>query len=173
MDLITCLRNGDKEAFNTTFHDYYKYVYTVAYSILKDVQLAQDITQDVFVALWERKHKLKPEVNLAGHLRLTARNKAIDLQRHRAFDVLVLDTTEEPIMPYDADSALEDEKLNVAIDQLPKKYKSIILLKYRFGKSVEQISQSTGLTMQTVSNYTYEAITILRKKFKHEKINFI
>lgn len=170
MDLIARLRNSDKSAFNEIFHQYSNYVYKGALTILNDHNLAYDVMQDVFCHLWA-KRKTAKILDLKNYFYLLVRRFAIDLKRHRAFDIYsdvnlyAEEPDNSPVEPYD--SPVPDEDLNDAIDALPIHMKRIMILRFKFGRSAKEIRELTGLSISHIRNTSCAAVKVLRNQLKH------
>lgn len=166
-ELTERLIKGDSSAFNEVYHLCSKYVYFIAIRYLKDEGLAKDICQEVFVKLWLKRASLKPDKSLGNWLYLQARSRAIDLYRHRYFDCLSEIDESVAFESYEDVSSMPDHELNKAIGKLPRKYRNLLTLKYRFGLKSKQISEKTGLSISHIRNCTCEAIKLLRKDLKN------
>ena len=82
-DLIARSRAGDRDAFRTLFDRKHKSVYLVAYQIIGDRALAEDVVQEVFLSLWRHLAAYDPSRSLDAWLRRVASNRAIDFWRRR------------------------------------------------------------------------------------------
>ncbi len=74
--LLQQLQNSDVAAFDALYDKYWKLVYSAAYKRLKDENYAKDITQDIFLQLWHRRHELKIE-HLPAYLYTSVRNNVL------------------------------------------------------------------------------------------------
>src|ERR1700761_327874 len=77
-DLLEELKNGSHEAFSLIYQRYWKKVFVFAYDRLKDSKQSQDIVQDIFVSLWERKASLQVS-NLNAYLYASVRYSILRL----------------------------------------------------------------------------------------------
>ena len=77
-ELVYLLRNGKKQALAILYKRYVGLVYSIAYKFLQNEQLAEDLTQDIFVTFWQ-KDKFDPNKGkLSSFLGLLTRSRAID-----------------------------------------------------------------------------------------------
>jgi RNA polymerase sigma factor (sigma-70 family) len=81
INLMNALRTGDVVAFNTIYTEHSKSLYIYLLHKLKDPELCNDILQDIFVNLWEKKGQLNIDVSLKSYLFQAARFKIIDVYR--------------------------------------------------------------------------------------------
>ena len=83
-NLVEAINSGDKRALHDAYELYAGYVNGVAIGILKDPHLAADITQEVFVRLWQRGDRFDAERGtLKSYLQVDAHGRSIDLLRSR------------------------------------------------------------------------------------------
>lgn len=73
-NLLIDLKNGDEKAFETLFWEYNQHVYHFVYSLLYDKSMAADLTQNVFLKIWEKHETIDPEQNFDAYLFTIARN---------------------------------------------------------------------------------------------------
>ena len=85
--LMRRLREGDSAAFARLYDRYAPRVHGIARAILRDDQLAEEATHDVFLVLWQRPGAFDPvRGTFAAWLLRSARNRSIDLLRHRRWE---------------------------------------------------------------------------------------
>lgn len=76
--LLQGLRMGNNEAFSRIYTKYWRKIYMQAYDRLKDIKQSQDITQDVFISLWERREQLEIQ-HLYAYLSTAVKYKVFKL----------------------------------------------------------------------------------------------
>jgi RNA polymerase sigma-70 factor (ECF subfamily) len=80
--LASRISEGDPDALHEAYRRHGRHVFLVAYGLLRREELAEDVTQDVFVRLWQVPERFDPERgSLASFLRIDAHGRAIDLIR--------------------------------------------------------------------------------------------
>jgi RNA polymerase sigma factor (sigma-70 family) len=159
-ELAVRLRNGDLEAFNTLYWKYHTALYLNVIRLTKDPGLAEDIVQEVFIKLWEKKHTLKEEESISGWLFTVSYHKAVDVLKQRLKEAAVIKLLTIP--QEDPEKANVTEKqidmLNRALEHLsPQKSRVFTLCKVE-GKSYEQASVQLNISKHTVKEYLSEAI---------------
>ncbi|HET6556077.1 MAG TPA: RNA polymerase sigma-70 factor [Prolixibacteraceae bacterium] len=75
------LRSGNSRAFEFIFNEYYASLSRFAYSLIKDQDKAQSLTQEVFIKLWEKRLSVVEIDNLLGYLMTMVRNQCVDYLR--------------------------------------------------------------------------------------------
>lgn len=80
-------KNGDKAAFAKLVEAAQEWVFVRAYRIMRDTQQAQDVVQDTFLRLWEKRSRFNPEkASARAWIAAIARNRATDVRRHLAHE---------------------------------------------------------------------------------------
>ncbi len=79
--LIAELRRGSVKAFDAFYELYFNKVYAYCLQISKSEQKAVDITQDVFLKLWETRHSIKTDRSISPYLFRIARNNLVSAYR--------------------------------------------------------------------------------------------
>lgn len=162
-DFFEAFRNGEEQAFDQLFRAYHGPLTYYAFKFLQDEQGAEDIVQDCFVQLWERRHKLTEVQAIAGYLYRCVYNQCctwLQKQRRTASATELPPQTEEPA--FLVESGILQQILQV-IDQLPSRLKEVIRLHYLEEKPLEEIAQYLGIAPETARKHRYRAIQLIRK----------
>ncbi|MBU2945807.1 RNA polymerase sigma factor [Zobellia uliginosa] len=167
--LIKGLKNGDEIAYVHLIEQYHNRLCNYANSLIKDDLIAEDIVQNVFVQIWEKRKKLKHELSLESYLYKSVHNKFIDEYR-KGKAVMALEKkymTALELAIDEKDEVQEQKILTIlfdAIHQLPPKCKQIFLMSKKEGLTNIEISQCLNLSKKTVENQITKAFRILRNK---------
>ncbi len=84
MNLTNRIINGDKEAFDKVFQTYYGKLLSFVGAYINDVNDTEDIVQNSFVTLWEKRSEIKSDSHIAPLLFRIAKNTTLDFLRHRS-----------------------------------------------------------------------------------------
>ncbi|MGY0040977.1 RNA polymerase sigma factor [Pedobacter sp. NJ-S-72] len=144
--LIISFQNGDRNAFKHFYDSFYKHLCLFATGITND-EIAEDIVQDSFVKLWERREKFETQdaIKAFFFLYLTTKNACINSYKHQQ----VIHKHQESI-PDDIEHInishriIEAEvlyEIQTAINQLPEGYRKVIYLGYYKGMSNQENSR--------------------------------
>ncbi len=177
--LVRRARDGDRAAFEALVRHYQDVVYGLAYRLTYHAELARDITQDVFLRLYERMDRYDPErpfgpwfMKLATNYALNARQKA---RRRRTLSLdapLGADGDPRPEPP-DGDAVLASEAaadrearaaIRAAVQALPEKYAGVVVLHYLEGLGVKEIGERLDMPVGTVKIRLHRARNLLREK---------
>ena len=172
LDLITDLRAGRQEALTQIFHRYWKPLYLSAFYKLRDHELAEEIVQELFVDLWDKRDQLltgSPKtINLHAYLIKAVKNKVLNQVRKRVYDQRYweycrhhLPDSENATHELAEFNELED-KLQAAIDQLSDKTREIFVLHKLKGIPVGQISRKLKLSEKAVGYHLTKSVKELK-----------
>ncbi|PPK87846.1 RNA polymerase sigma-70 factor (ECF subfamily) [Neolewinella xylanilytica] len=166
-ELAALLHRGQQAAFGEIFRRYWKRLYAYAYRIHDREAVCEDIVQEVFTDLWERRHR-EPIANLEGYLfRATKYSIASHLRgvrfspaQQEALQELEMDgTVEDKLAAEDLDRCLQH-----GITELPPRCRRVFQLS-RFGHySNTEIASTLNISIRTVEKHISDAIKQLRSR---------
>ena len=137
---------GDRSGAAYLIEHYQMDVYNASLRILANPADAEDVTQDTFLAAFERMSTYRPGQALSPWLRAIARHRAIDLVRRRA-------RAPQPEPPAASESVekialdrIEAERVRAALNRLPSRDRTLLVLRYWEDQSVESVASSMGMT---------------------------
>lgn len=167
-ELLQLVSTGDAKAFSIIFHHYSPKVYTYALKLVKSDILAEEITQEVFLKIWNLETQLSEIENLDAYLRVLTRNHTLKVLRRIALEtrtsrMMVHDyhedhnETEEYIIFKDSEKIL-----NQAIEQLPAQQKLVYSLCHQEGLKYDEVAQKLNISKLTVKTHMQHALRFLR-----------
>jgi len=180
-DVVALAQQGRDVAYRELVNRYERPVFTLVYRMVRDRELAEDLTQDTFVKVLSHVDKYRPEFKFSSWLFKIANNVAIDHLRRRTLDTVSMDGsphagTADAVEASSFDVAvpqesaldeLEARELGGAIERaiagLRPEYRSCILLRHVEGRSYEEIAATLDLPLGTVKTYIHRARHELRK----------
>ena len=162
------LKLGDEQAFDALFRHYSALVYRFSYSYLKSRVEAEEIVQDCFLKIWERRHELREDISLKGYLFTTAHHAVLNLLR-RSKHQLRFQTHLAALRPVTATNGAEYSEIEAlyqaALEKLPPKRRQIFVLSRQQGLSYSEIAQQLNLSAKTVEAQITQALKFLRLYF--------
>jgi RNA polymerase sigma-70 factor, ECF subfamily len=177
--LVELVLSGDTDAFAGLVERYKDAVQNLAYRMLGNVTEAEDVTQEVFVRAYTQLATYKPAHKFSTWLLSIASHLAIDQLRRRRF--LALPLEDVPFLEWISDlgtgpeqSALEGEQhdeIQRYLQRLPTKYRAVILLRYWYDFSYEEIAQSMSLTPALVKARLHRARELLARLMRESSLN--
>ncbi|MBX2925167.1 MAG: RNA polymerase sigma-70 factor [Chitinophagaceae bacterium] len=170
---------GNADAFHQLFNTYWNKVYSTAFMLIKLHEQAEDITQEVFLKLWQKRESLADVENLDNFLFITTRNFTFNRMRRMkledAYTNYLLHTT--PGILSDADQLAEYHELqnciNEGILQLPPQQQKAFKLSRENGFTHEQIAREMNITRETAKGYIVRSIAFLRRYLKEHALALI
>ncbi len=166
--LLRQLNQGDPDALRRIYARYKRDLFTVAVSLLGDIDLAEDCLQDVFVRLAESTGPMRVKRNLKAYLATCVVNRARDRVRRRVKQAAyVSDTVPGSISTRGpAQQLIADEQaatLFEAMGQLPPEQREVFVLHAQADLTFRDIANTQGISVRTAhSRYRY-AIERLRR----------
>ncbi|MDR1881338.1 MAG: RNA polymerase sigma-70 factor [Prevotella sp.] len=170
IQMLHRLKQGDENAFEVIFRKYYAKIYHFVLNTLYDKTLAEDITQNVFLSVWEHREDIIPEKNFSTYLYTIAKNQVFRETEKRIlssrYEDYILQTrlneedfsTEETI-----DADMLEETILQLIDQLPEARKRIFLLHFKEQLSNREIAEKLSISVENVEMQVRRSLIHIRK----------
>jgi len=187
--LLVRLRDGDRSVFGALVRRYERELYGYLRRYLGDDDLADDVFQNTFVAVFLKVKQYEPGRPARPWLYAIATNQAIDALRKknrradRRADALVApDDDGEPrplfelvpaadCTPHDhADRAEQRELVRAAVDRLPDILKQVVLLAYFQGMKYRDIADVLDIPVGTVKSRLHAALTKLTEEWQEAEV---
>lgn len=135
-----------------------------------DQETAEDLVQNVFLSLWEKRDEFHEEASVRSYLYLTIRRRVIDQLRHSKVECrykkYVLKGTDDMLTIEDDEDVFTNEvyrRLFDSINELPPRQRELFLL-YMQGKKNAEIAQMMNVTEETIRVQKKRALKTLREK---------
>ena len=177
--LVELVLADDQDAFTVLVERYKDAVQNLAYRMLSNAAEAEDVTQETFVRAYTQLATYKPAHKFSTWLLSIASHLAIDQLRRRRF--LALPLEDVPFLDWIADvgtgpeqSALEGEQqdeVQTYLQRLPGKYRAVIVLRYWYDFSYEEIARTLNLTPALVKARLHRARELLARYMKQNSLN--
>lgn len=177
-EIIARLREGDQAAYSMVVEQWQQMVYNVAIGIVQNEEDAEDVTQDVFVSLYEKIGDFREEAALSTWLYSVTIRKALDLEKSRKREkrggllqrMFSLKESEEPAN-FNHPGILLDNKekaavLFKALKKLPDNQRIVFTLHKLEGLSNRQIADVMGTSLMAVESLQSRAKANLQKILK-------
>lgn len=136
------------EAFKRIFLPLHGKLYRIAYRMVENREDAEDILQDTYIKLWEKRKEMEEVLNRESFAVTVLKNSCLDfLKKHKVYKIST-DDMEVPaadalISQFENRNAIE--VLRMYIDKLPEQQRKVFQLHYRDDYSVKEIEELTGL----------------------------
>jgi RNA polymerase sigma-70 factor (ECF subfamily) len=153
-------------AYHEHYNEYYKALVIYAANFLATTDTAEDIVQEIFATIWEKKISFISLQSLKTYLYNSTRNAALNYLKHQNVETgyiqYMLDTYKE-ITEEDTNEEEVYRILFKSIDQLPPRCREIFVL-HMEGKKNEEIAQALGLSIETVKTQKKRALQSLKRQ---------
>jgi RNA polymerase sigma-70 factor (ECF subfamily) len=164
--IIQGIREGNQLCFQSVFSDYYDRLCQYAFTILRDMDEAEDLVQTMFVKWWERREEIIINQTVKAYLYRSVYNLCINELEHRQVKQKHLDHTtqewaNEKQQPEVFPNELE-ESISSAINQLPEQCKIIFKMSRYDELRYTEIANKLGISPNTVENQISKALKFLR-----------
>ena len=167
--VISLIKEGNEQAFEKIFREYFKSLHAYAYTFMKDDEQAEEIVQNVFCRIWEKRVLLKTDGSLKAYLYRAVHNESLNYLKHQktrtAFRVLHQD--EEHTSPEASDKLMVaelDGHIRKALQELPLQCRIIFQLSRFENLKYQQIADQLNISVKTVENQMGKALKVLRLK---------
>jgi RNA polymerase sigma-70 factor (ECF subfamily) len=166
-DLLLRVAEGDEFAFRVLYDHYRQRIYALGLFLTKSESQAQELVQDVFLKIWEKRGQLREIDHFNAWLRTIARNTAINYLRTRAMEKLGLARLpmQESSSCFTENATADREYsllLQAAIRQLPLQQQKVYILHRQQGLRHEAIAQQLGISVLTSKKYMKLALRSIR-----------
>ena len=153
------------QEFKQRFMPYHRLLYRVAFHLTGNVQDAEDLLQDTYLKLWQKRDDLREEAVTQAYLVTLMRNLLRDQRRLKTIDTSAelkdeLSPPDERNLDHQIDAKDEASQMEGLISQLPERDERIIRMHLVEERSYEEIEQDTGLSQGNIR------IIVMRTKQK-------
>ena len=163
---IKCLAEGDEEAFVALYNKYHSYLYYTALKLTQSEALAKDITQDVFLKIWETRATINPKDNFAAYIHVICRNRIVNLFKRATREEAIKNELYQ--FADEADQEDDDfydhyrQLLDKAVELLPPQRRNIFILCKWQKKSYEDVARQFNISRSTVQDHIVKATKFIK-----------
>ncbi len=169
-ELVAAARDGDQQAFEELVRQTYVATYTLAFRLTGNEEDARDVVQDAYLRAWKGIGKFRGDAAFSTWLyRITANAASSNVQRRRRHRAEPFDDGFEPVdagaeelVSQGAESAEALDRIAAALDDLPAKLRSVVVLKDVYGMSHEAIADELGISVSAAKVRLHRARSKLR-----------
>lgn len=154
---LEALRNGDQDVFRVIYLHYATPVKDFLQLLTRSEDEAKEITQEIFVTIWEKRAQINPEKSFKGYLYTIARNAAFKLFEQKKVHDRYLSNSYPQAEYYSSDEKLIAEEteilMQIAINRMPPQRKKIFEMSRGEGLKSTEIAERLNLSRHTVDNH--------------------
>jgi len=168
MEHLALLKCGNSRAWEEIVQTYQIQLSRYLYNMVKDRELARDLTQDTFLEAYQAMPKIEGELNLKSWLYRIATNNAIQVLRRRKL-ISWLPWTEEKHNPTDIsyieDNIAQRELVRSALNKLAGKYQAVLLLHDDQGFKCQEIGRMLNISLDAAKKRLARAREMFRDAY--------
>ena len=186
INLIKKALSGEESAFDKLMQKYYKLIYNLIYRMIFKKEDVEDLTQEAFIKAFKSLDKFDRQFAFSTWLFKIATNNCIDYLRKKKLNTFSIDknivTTDDefkfeiPDHDYKPDKNIITSQrkkiIDEAIENLPMKYKKVIVLRHKEEKDYEEIAKELELPLGTVKAHIFRGRELLNKYLKDKIKNY-
>jgi RNA polymerase sigma-70 factor (ECF subfamily) len=184
-NLVSKAKEGDQKAYAEIMQRYKDSIYFMALKMVNNKDDAMDLTVETFAKAFENLGKYKPEYAFSTWLFRIATNNSIDFIRKKRLNLVSLDNLneeqgEDKYLQFRAEGLnpeeisirkQESEKLKNMVEQLPLRYRTLIVLRYYEELSYEEIAKQVDIPIGTVKAQLFRARDLMANILNRNKKN--
>jgi RNA polymerase sigma-70 factor, ECF subfamily len=172
LELFERIKKGEEVAFESLFRMYYKSLCYFSFKIVKDSIAAEEIVQDIFFYVWEKRETLSLTTSVKSYLFKSVHNNSLKLLRHRK---IVADYETKAKNSPDAAFELQENYaeigemihiINRSLEEAPFRTREIFELNRNEGFKYQEIAEKMNISVKTVEAHMTQMLKMLRKNLK-------
>ena len=168
-DLLEQARTGSESAFAAIVREHEGMVFGLAYHFLQSRAHAEELAQDVFLALHQNLRRVESARHLVFWLRRVTSNRCIDSVRTaRRRRELPIDEMHEPSVPPRFNDPLLGELLRTLVAELAPDARIVVTLRFQEDLDMSEIAAITDMPVNTVKSHLRRSMDALRRKLKEK-----
>ena len=176
VEYVECLKKNDFNAFDALFHKYSETLYAFALSLTRNKFVAEDITQLVFLKVWEKRAMINEHLSFKSFLFSVTYHETISWLRKEKSEKKRINEFmhNSDILTNETEYFIEYKYIegiaNQLIEEMPEKRKEIFKLSHEQGYSNKEISEKLNISVKTVENQMTSALKYLHTKLGRQEI---
>ena len=177
IQLIDLLKQDDEVALSRIYEKYWQPLYLAAYHVIKDKQICEDIIQELFIKLWNKRQSIEITISLKAYLYASIRYEVYRQIRTGNVRGDIYDNLVARFHTPACDDTIEYKELiaqvSTIVDKLPQKCREVYKLSREENLSHKQIASMLNISAKTVENHLTKALRLLRTSLSTEIIVLI
>ncbi len=167
---IAAFKDGDVQAFERIYDRYAGKVYNFVTAMVRDGASAEDLTQNLFVHLWEKRDNIDPDGNPGAYIYTMARNmvyrhlKSRSSAGSRYLELFEQEGYDMPTIDSEIDHAIVEMHIAELIERLPPSRREIFMMRWQQEMTNKEIARRLSVSEKTVSTQIHRSMAFLRDK---------
>ncbi|MCS5490623.1 RNA polymerase sigma-70 factor [Algoriphagus limi] len=171
-EIFNSIKLGDEKVLEMLFHEYYQPLCQYAFSILNDREEAEEVVQNSFVRIWEKRKDISIQTSAKAYLYRVVRNSCLNEIKHQKVKIqhqewskMDSDRLELASDTMAIRGELE-QKIKEAMQKLPEQCRLIFSLSRFEELKYKEIADQLNISIKTVENQMGKALKIMREELK-------
>lgn len=154
------------------FKSYYQSLCSYAWSYLKDTEEAEEVVQNTFVSIWEKRDSLNIQTSAKSYLYAMVRNACLNLIKHQkikqkyAGEAMALANDGYEAVTHEVSSRELETRINVALETLPEQCRLVFKLSRFEDLKYAEIAEHLNISVKTVENHMGKALRLMREQLR-------
>lgn len=167
---LQLLKEGNKNAFEALYRAYNARVYSFVLSMVSNAGVAKDITQDIFLHIWEKRFNIDLEKNFDGYLFKISRNMVYHYVRRELLFQEYVDKLSDKFsdewveIDKELDSLFLEEYILELLTKLPPACREVFMLYWKYNLNYREIAERLNISEKTVATQVHRSLDFLRAK---------
>lgn len=176
-DLIQNCLKGEQDSFAELVARYKRLIYSVVCKFIADREEADDVSQEIFLRIYKSLGSYNPQYKFSTWSVKIATNMCLDVLRKKKINSVPMEEIEAITSDEDTPekrfiSREKSREIQKAIDSLPEKYRTPIILYHHKGVSYKEMTQMLKQPMSVIKNRIYRARLMLRDSLLSSQANY-
>ncbi len=171
-EIFNSIKLGDEKALEMLFHDYYEPLCQYAFSFLNDREDAEEVVQNSFVRIWEKRKEISIQTSAKAYLYRMIRNSCLNEIQHQKVKSQHQELTKMDSSGMEqASDAMAirgelEQKIRFAMEKLPEQCRIVFSLSRFEELKYKEIAAQLNISVKTVENQMGKALKIMRQELK-------
>lgn len=167
------ISEGSEKAFREIYDRYHIQIFFIAKKYIKDSNLAEDVVQDIFVKLWEKRHRMAQIKSVKAFLFTMVRNHVFNILRDRKSEMISISEVTEKTLPVQnlTENELQyreyERVLEKGISELSDRKREVFKLRTLKGLSNSEVAEILQIHIRTVKTHYYNGSKHIRAYLKN------
>ncbi len=172
LELFERIRNGDELAFEFLFRTYFKSLCHFAFKIVKDVTVSEEIVQNLFFHIWDKRKKLELSTSVKAYLFKAVHNNSLKYLRHQKivfnYETKIKDNQSPPFELQENFSEIGEMMhiIQKTLEEVPERTREIFQLNRDEGLKYQEIADKLNISVKTVEAHITSILKLLRTNLK-------
>ena len=176
--IINKLKEGDEASFKCLFDRYRNELFTYCLRITKEKSMAEEIVQDVFMIVWQKREELQSQLQIRPYLYTITQNLSFNFLKKATNDAkmkrqVFYESQKEFRQDWIVDFHDTKDLIEHAITQMPSRQREIFSLSRNDNKSHDEIARELHISKNTVKDQIFKALKAIKHYLQANQLLFL